>query len=142
MFGAQKSMFVIARGQHLSAQTCGLESDSRWRRHCDFILAGRIRDGHADVCSTMEERQRKTLDVLLSSTLFWMRQTVPPGHASDRDAIWCLNLHRPLFSQPVCKNTRLSGKKRTRARSHCLFASANPQKILIHGNLAWQPLLV
>ena len=68
MFGTQKSMFVFARGQLLSAHTCGLESDSRWRRRGDFILAGRIRDGHADVCSTMEERQQETLDVLPSST--------------------------------------------------------------------------
>ena len=142
MLGAQKSMSVIARGQLLSAHTCGLESDSRWHRHGDFILAGRIRHGHADVCSTMEERQQKTLDVLPSSALFCTRQTVPTGHASDRDAIWCLNLHRPIFSQPVCKNTRLSAKKRTRARSHSLFASVNPQKIFIRGNLAWQHLLV
>ena len=69
MFGAQKSFLDTARGQHLSAQTCGLESDSRWRRHGDCILAGRIRHGHADVCSAMEERQQKTLDVLLSSAL-------------------------------------------------------------------------
>ena len=142
MFATQKSMSVIARRQLLSAHTCGLEGDSRYRRHGDFILAERIRHGHADVCSTMEERKQKTLDVLLSSTLFCMRQIVPTGHSRDRDAIWCLNLHRPLFSQPVCKNTRLSAKKCTRARSHCLFASVNPQKILIHGNLAWQPLLV
>ena len=44
------------------------ESDSRWRRHGDFILAGRIRHGHADVRSTMEERRQNTLDVLPSST--------------------------------------------------------------------------
>ena len=83
MFATQKSVSVIARGQLLSAHTCGLEGDSRWRRHGDFILAGRIRQGHADVCSAMEERKQKTLDVLLSSTLFCMRQIVPTGHASD-----------------------------------------------------------
>ena len=89
MFGTQESMFVFAKGQLLSAHTCGLEGDSRWRRHGDFILAGRIRHGHADVCSRMEERQQKQfLDVLLSSTLFFTRQTVPTAHASDRDAIW------------------------------------------------------
>ena len=142
MFAAPKSMSVIARRQLLSAHACGLEGDSRLRRYGDFILAGRIRHGHADVCSTMEERRQNSLDVLPSSALFWMRQTVPTGHTSDRDAIGCLNLHRPLFSQPVCRNTRLSAKKCKRARSHCLFASVNPQKILIHGNLAWQPLLV
>ena len=70
MFGAQKSMFDTARGQHLSAKTCGLEGDSRWRRHGDFILAGRIRHGHADVWSTMEEIQQRTLHVLPSSALF------------------------------------------------------------------------
>ena len=88
MFGALKSFLGTAGGQHLSAHTCGLEGDSRWRRHGDFILAGRIRHGHADVCSAMEERKQKTLDVLPSSTLFCMRQIVPTGHASDRDAIW------------------------------------------------------
>ena len=141
MFGVQKSMSVKARRQLLSAHTCDFEGDSRWRRHDDFILAGRIRHGHADVCSTMEERQQKTLDVLPSSAPFWMRQTVPTGHASDRDAVGCLNLHRPIVSQHFCKNTRLSAKKSTRARSQCLFASVNPQ-ILIHGNLAWHLLLV
>ena len=74
--------------------------------------------------------------------LFGMRQTVPTGHASDRDAIWCLNLHTPIFSQHVCKNTQLSTKKRTRARSHCLFVLVSSQKTLTHGNLAWQPVLV
>ena len=88
----------------------------------------------------MEERQQKTLDVLPSSTFFWMRQTVPTGHASGRDAIWCLKINRPMFSQHVCKNAQLPAKHK--ARSHCLFASVNPQKILIHGNLAWQHLLV
>ena len=47
----------------------------------------------------------------------------------------CLKLHRPIFSQPVCKNTRLSAKKCTRARSHCLFASVNPQK----DSHTWEP---
>ena len=44
--------------------------------------------------------------------------------------------------RPVCKNTQLSAKKCTRARSHCLFASVNPQKIFTRGNIAWQHLLV
>ena len=125
MFATQKSMSVITRGQLLSAHTCGLEGDSRWRRHGDFILAGRIRHGHADVCSTMKERQQKQfLDVLLSSTLFFTRQTVPTGHASDRDAIWCLNFHRPLFSQPVCKNTRNCQQR----SAHIVFSPASIRK--------------
>ena len=127
MFGAQKSFLDTVRGQHLSAQTCGLEGDSRYRRHGDFILAGRIRHGHADVCSTMEERQQKNSWMFSHHRLFWMRQTVPTGHASDRDAIWCLNLHKPLFSQPVCKNTRLSAKRCTRAR-HIVFSPASIRK--------------
>ena len=144
MFGAQKSMFDTARGQHLSAQTCGLEGDSRWRRHGDFILAGRIRHAHADVWSTMEERHQNTLHVLPSSTLFFfcMRQTVPNGHGSDRDAIWGLNHQRPIFSQHVRTNTQLSANKHTKARSHCLFVLVSSQKTLAHGNLAWQPVLV
>ena len=57
MFGTQKSFLDTARGQHLSAQTCGLESDSRWRRHGDFILAGRIRDASGVGGSTAEKQQ-------------------------------------------------------------------------------------
>ena len=63
-------------------------------------------------------------------------------HGSDRDAIWGLNLHTPIFSQHVCKNTELSAKKCTRAHSHCIFVRVSSQKTLAHGNLAWQPVQV
>ena len=142
MFGAQKSFLDTARGQLLSAHTCGLDSDSRWCRYGDFILAGRIRDASGDGGSTAEKQQ--ITPCILSRH----------GHCFSRDRpcqlatrviemlSGCLNLDGRIFSHHVCKNARLSAKKRTRARSHCLFASVNPQKILIHGNLAWQPVLV
>ena len=123
MSGTMKSMSVIARGQLLSAHTCGLEGDNLWRHHGDFILAGRIRHGHADACSTMEERRQKTLDVLPSSALFWMRQTVPTGHVSDRDAIWCLNLHRPIFS-----NMSVRTRDCQQRSAHNVFSPASTRK--------------
>ena len=94
------------------------------------------------MCAPQSKRDSKKPWMFSHHRLFWMRQTVTTGHASDRDAIWCLNLHRPIFSQPVCKNTRLSAKKCTRARSHCHFARVDSQKTSTHGNFAWQPLLV
>ena len=65
---------------------------------------------------------------------FWMRQTVPTGHGSDRDAIWCLNHQRPIFSQHVRTNTQLSAKKHTKARSLCLFVRVSSQK-----THTWEP---
>ena len=82
----------------------------------------------------MEETQQRTLHVLPSSTHFCMRQTVPNGHGSDRDAIWGLNLQRVIFSQHVRTNTQHSAKKHTKARSHCLFVRVSSQK-----THTWEP---
>ena len=93
----------------------------------------------------MVHNGRDTAENLACSPIigtFWMRQTVPTGHGSDRDAIWCLNFHTPIFSQHVRTNTQLSANKHTKTRSLCLFVRVSSQKTLTHGNLAWQPVLV
>ena len=108
MFGALKSFLGTARGQHLSAQTCGLESDSRRRRHGDFILAGRIRDASGDGGSTAEKHQ--------ITPCIWSRHR----HCFSRDRPCqlatrviemlseCLNLDGRIFPHHVCKNAQLS----------------------------------
>ena len=142
MFGTQKSFLDTARGQHLSAQTCGLESDSRWRRHGDFILAGRIRDASGDGGSTAEKQQITPWILSRHRQCFSRGRPCQLATRVIEMLSGCLNLDGRIFPQHVCKNAQLSAKKHTKARSHCLFARVDSQKIFIRGNLAWQPVLV
>ena len=108
MFGTQKSFLDTARGQHLSAQTCGLESDSRWRRHGDFILAGRIRDASGDGRSTAEKQQ--ITPCILSRHRHCLSRDRPCQLATRMIEMpsGCLNLDGRIFPQHVCKNAQLS----------------------------------